>query len=460
MALVPRLLRTRWTLLAGVAAATSLVAPGGAAATNDPHWSRQWAPVKIGAPAAWEATTGAGIKIGIIDSGVDLGHQDLQGGKIAANASCVGSGGNAASCVAGGGQDVAGHGTHVAGIAAANKDNGVGIAGIAPSAQLVVARVFSGDTAELADVEAAIEWTVDQGARVVNLSLGENALLGGLLGGGGSLGPALNAAWARGAIPVVAAGNAQLLTGSAGYGDVNAVIVGATGPDDEIASYSVSTGSAKWAIVAPGGNGADARQIFSTYWQAGSANQYGYLQGTSMATPHVSGTLALLLARGLSPQRAVEVLLASANKAVQCGATCAGRLETAAAVGATGFVPAAPTTSTTGPPPPTAAPTTAAPTTAAPRTRVTTATTVPAATTTVAAPATVPPDTTTTLAPAPPPPETTVAPDSEPDTGLETLAVGRRDDDDVGGPGTAAGLLLAGVAAAAVVVRRRAPRGA
>ncbi|MGQ0520864.1 MAG: S8 family serine peptidase [Actinomycetota bacterium] len=468
MALVPRLPRTRWTLLAAVAAAASLLAPGAAAATNDTHWSRQWAPVKIGAPAAWEATTGAGVKIGIIDSGVDLGHQDLQGGKITANASCVGSGGNPASCVAGGGQDVAGHGTHVAGIAAANKDNGVGIAGIAPDAQLVVARVFSGDTAELADVEAAIKWTVDQGARVVNLSLGENALLGGLFGGGGSLGPALDAAWARGAIPVVAAGNAQLLTGSAGYGDVNAVIVGATGPDDEIASYSVSTGSAKWAIVAPGGNGADARQVFSTYWRAGSANQYGYLQGTSMATPHVSGTLALLLARGLSPQRAVEVLLASANKAVQCGATCAGRLDTAAAVAATGFVPAA-TTSTTGPPPPTAAPTTAAPTTAAPRTRVTTAPTVPAATSTVPAPATVPPDATTTTPPTPPPPpaETTVAPGPDPgpgpDTGIGTLAAGRRDDeedDDVGGAGAAAGLLLAGVAAAAVVVRRRrAPRG-
>ena len=433
------------------ALALPLAGSGPASATNDQYWDRQWAPVKIGLPSAWEISTGAGIRIGLIDSGVDLAHQDLQG-KVVANASCISTSGNPAGCVSGGGQDVNGHGTHVAGIAAAIKDNGVGVAGTAPSAQLVVARVFQGDTADLADVEAAIRWTVDQGAKVVNLSLGENVLLGGLLGGGGSLGPALNDAWARGAVPVVAVGNAQLLGGSAGYGNINALVVGGTGPEDQIASYSVPLGNAKWAIVAPGGDGAESRQIFSTYWRAGSANQYGYLQGTSMATPAVSGTIALLLARGLTPQRAVEVVLATANRSVSCGATCAGRLDAGAALAATGAAPATTTTTTATTSPP-APPTTAAPSTAAPR-RPTAATTAPATTVPATAPPP-PPAETTTVAP-PPSTEVTAPPPEEPDESLQAAAARKaEDDEDVVVPGVAAGVLLAGVAAGGLVARRR-----
>jgi len=435
-----------------LSALVPVLTAGTAAATDDPLWSKQWAPVKIGAPTAWNATTGAGVKIGIVDSGVDLNHQDLQG-RIVANASCIGTSGNAAKCVAGGGQDIAGHGTHVAGIAAAGKDNGVGIAGIAPSAQIVVARVFQNDSADLADVEAGIRWVVDQGAKVVNLSLGENVLLGGLLGGGqSSLGPALNDAYARGAIPVVAAGNAQFLSGSASYANVNAVVVGATGPDDEIASYSVSTGSAKWALVAPGGNGAEPRQIVSTYWRPGAANQFGYLQGTSMAAPHVTGALALLLARGVGQQRAVELVLSTANRSVVCGNSCVGRLDLAAAMAATGPVP------TTSAPPTTAAPTAAAPVTTRPRVTTTGPPTTTAPTTTApttVAPATLAPAPETTAAPAPPVTDTTVS--SEPLQVASATTDG--DEDDVVVPGIAAGLLLLLAAGASVAVRRRAGRG-
>ena len=424
-----------------VALVFPVVTSGTASATNDPFWSKQWAPVKIGAPTVWGATTGSGVKIGIVDSGVDLNHQDLQGGKIVANASCIGTNGNPGACVSGGGQDIAGHGTHVAGIAAANKDNGVGIAGIAPGAQLVVARVFQSDNADLADVQAGIRWVVDQGAKVVNLSLGESTPLLGLLGGGASLAPALDEAWSRGAIPVVAAGNAQLLSGASNYGNVNAIVVGATGPEDEIAGYSVSTGSAKWAIVAPGGDGAADREIVSTYWQAGTSNQYGYLQGTSMAAPEVSGAVALLLALGVGQQRAVDLLLANADKAVVCGLTCVGRLDVAAAVTATGvaLTASAPSPSTT----------------AAPVTSTTPPTTRPRVTTT-RPPTTTAPTTTTTVAPpettvAPPPPST-VPPDGE---SLRAAAVGKDDGSDLGPPGGLAAVLLLAVAAGTVVVRRR-----
>lgn len=437
-------------LLAAAAVSFGAAAPAGA--SNDPYWDRQWGPAKIGAPSVWDSSTGAGVKIGIVDSGVDLTHQDLQGGKIAANAACIGTSGNPANCQVGGGQDIVGHGTHVAGIAAANKDNGVGIAGVAPGAQLVVARVFQNDVADLGDVEAGIRWVVSQGARIVNLSLGENILLGGLLGGGSSaLGPVLNEMWSKGVIPVVASGNAQLLTGAASYANVSAVVVGATGPDDEIASYSVGTGAAKWALVAPGGNGAEAKEIFSTYWASGSSNQYGYLQGTSMATPHVSGALALLLARGATPQRAVELILATAKKSVACGTGCSGRLDVAAAMSALG--PLTTTTVATTAPPTTAAPTTAPPTTRAPRTT----TTKPPQPVTTAAPATTvaPPEEATTV-PATLPPVTEPPP-------TDALAVASSsteadDDDNVAAPGAlAAGMLLA-VVFSTVAVRPKAAR--
>lgn len=325
-------------LLAGVAVA------GPAQATNDPHWDKQWGPAKIGAPLAWATTTGAGVIIGIVDTGVDLGHEDLAG-KVAASTACIGTGGDAGRCSSDPSsvQDTIGHGTHVAGVAAASKDNGRGIAGIAPDARLAVARVFEGDSAETDDVNAGIRWVVDRGARVVNLSLGVGGgLLGGLLGGGGdSLAPGIEYAWSKGAVPVLAAGNTNFFgLGSANYGDANAVVVGATGRSDEPASYSSPTGNAKWAVLAPGGNsaqGGEASQIYSSFVKAGTPNHYGYLEGTSMAAPHVSGALALLLSRpGMNNQRAVDLLLAGANKGVRCGSgSCAGRLDIGSAIAAT-----------------------------------------------------------------------------------------------------------------------------
>src|SRR5581483_1952550 len=172
----------------------------------------------------------------------------------------------------------------------------------------------------------------------------------------------VNYAWSHGAIAVVAAGNENFFgLGSSNYGDVNAVIVGATGPHDEVAPYSSPLGNAKWALVAPGGDGADAGGhpvctgaaqascIVSTYWSAANAtSEYAYDQGTSMATPMVSGTLALLLATGLTPVQAVNRLLASADKSVSCGQDCAGRLDAAGALGApastTGHASSPPTT--------------------------------------------------------------------------------------------------------------------
>jgi subtilisin family serine protease len=327
-----------WLVVVVAAALLALVALP-AQASDDALFPEQWALQKIGAPAAWASTTGAGVRIGIVDTGVDLTHEDLAG-KVVADTDCVGSHGDPATC-AGSGQDDQGHGTHVAGIAAAIKDNHVGIAGVAPAAQLVVAKVLgatgSGSTD---DINAGIRWVVDHGARVVNLSLGDPDFVLTSLHGT-PLSEGIEYAWSHGAIPVVAAGNTNPdglgLLGSSDYGALDAVVVGATGPSDQIAPYSSPLGNAKWAIVAPGGlgGGTPATDILSTIWKKGARNQYAALAGTSMAAPHVTGALALLLAEGYGPQGAVDRLLATADHHVGCGltsGTCAGRLDVARAV--------------------------------------------------------------------------------------------------------------------------------
>ncbi len=107
---------------------------------TDPYFGEQWALRAIHAPEAWARSTGAAVRIGIIDTGVDLGHEDLAG-KVVASTNCIGSDGVEAACQ-GSAADDEGHGTDVSGIAAADTDNGKGIAGVAPAADLVVVKAL------------------------------------------------------------------------------------------------------------------------------------------------------------------------------------------------------------------------------------------------------------------------------------------------------------------------------
>jgi subtilisin family serine protease len=344
-------------LVAGVLAlAATGVLPEARGAVNDPDLPKQWGLTLIGAEEAWTKTTGAGVRIGIVDTGIDLAHEELAS-KIVAHTSCVDSGGLASGCH-GSGQDDHGHGTHVAGIAAAKMGNGKGIAGVAPGASLVVAKAFDAEgSGSLGDIDAAIHWVVDNGARVVNLSLVDPNFLGTSLFGSG-LDSAVNYAWSHGAIPVLASGNTQFLgMGSSNYGNLNAVVVGSVGHNDRAASYSSPPGNAKWSIMAPGGSkdGDPAHDVYSTFWEAGKANQYTTMAGTSMAVPHVSGALALLLAKGLTPTDAVKYMLDTADDSVSCGdgnSQCSGRLDVAEATATFSSTPTtttAPTTTTTAP---------------------------------------------------------------------------------------------------------------
>jgi serine protease len=413
----------------GVASLAVATPAAGGTAVDDPVFEQglQWGLEQIGAPEAWPVSTGDGVTIAVVDSGVDPDHEDLQA-QLAGQVSCVGAAGDVRRC-AGSARDDNGHGTHVSGIALAATGNGRGMAGVAPDAQLLAVRVLADDcdatgactaTGSAGDVAAGIRWAADQGADVINLSLGGGAAQSAL---GCAFCDAVEYAWSKGAIAVIAAGNDAVLP--AGFSDEHAVVVSATTRDQRRASYSSSSGSilrsARWPIAAPGGEGetdpADCatggapKGILSTYWIEGQRDAYACLAGTSMAAPHVSGALALLLAQGHTPQQAVDRLLATATDLGPPGRDDVfgfGLVDLPRAVG-----PAAPATTDTAPPSTAGAPPTTAgaggpgPTTTGP------------APTTTAPPATLPgSDQAAPFAPLPP-----SGPDDGPPTWLVGLAV-------------------------------------
>lgn len=322
----------RFLLPASVAALVLVGLSGArvpAAASNDPGFANQWALAQIHAPEAWTRSTGAGVRIGIVDTGVDLAHEDL-GGRVVAHTSCIGSQGNPA-CGMGSGQDDNGHGTFVAGIAAASVGNGLGIAGVAPEAELVVAKVLDARAAgDVADITAGIRWVVDNGAQVVNVSISDGP--GATASAAASLYSALEYAWSRGAVPVVAAGNSD-------YGSTDALVVTSTAASGSPAPSSGGLGSAKWGLAAPGGDPpacATSRTaencIFSTTWAPGMHDRYILAAGSSAAAPHVAGVAAQLRGLGLDAPSTVQRLLETTTPQA-CGAGCRGVLNAAGAVG-------------------------------------------------------------------------------------------------------------------------------
>ncbi len=317
-------------VLSGALSVSALVGLGTTSAASaldapPPAVAAQWNLVQVGAPQAWKTTTGVGAKIGIVDSGIDASNPAFTG-KIDALADCVGG-----TCREGNAPDGNGHGTAVAGIAAARADTGAETAGVAPDAHLVVARALNADgVGTTEDINNAIAWVVEHGAQVVNLSLGDNRIVTSRVGS--DLASSIEAAWARGVIPVLASGNYDVVFGdnsSASYGNLDAVVVGASDNAGKTAWYSTPIGNAKWGLNAPGGG---SEQPGEGVLSPTLGRQYEWLAGTSMATPHVSAALAMLLTQGLTPREAVQRVLATANRAVACGEGCQGRLQLDAAV--------------------------------------------------------------------------------------------------------------------------------
>ncbi len=241
---------------------------------NDPYFEHQWGLEKINALAGWKETKGLEeIIIAVLDTGIDHTHPDLDD-KVVKGCDFTSGIPDGVSGLPG---DDHGHGTHVAGIVAAETGNGIGIAGVAPACRLMAVKVLPGSGhGNLADVANGIIWAVKNGASVINMSLG-----------GGTYSRFLQDAveYALGNnVPVVAAaGNSHKFYENAYPAAFPGVIaVGAVKSDKTKADFSTKTGNL--FLAAPG------QGIYSTVRGAG----YDSWKGTSMATPFVSGAVALL----------------------------------------------------------------------------------------------------------------------------------------------------------------------
>lgn len=238
------------------------------AAPNDPQFDKQWGLKKIKAPKAWNVSKGNNMSIAVLDTGIDTDHPDLKD-KIERQSNFVGTGKA---------EDGDGHGTHVAGIAAAKTDNGKGVAGTCHSCRLIVGKVLDDNGEGTAGgVADGIIWAAKQDAEAINLSLGSR-------GDADAVRKAVNYAWNKGSVVVAAAGNEDSNVKEYPAAYPKAVAVAATNAKDKRASFSNYGG---WiSVSAPGVS------ILSTL-----PGGYGYMSGTSMATPHVSGLAGLLAAK-------------------------------------------------------------------------------------------------------------------------------------------------------------------
>ena len=189
------------------------------------------------------------------------------------------------------------------------------------------------------NVVAAIRWAADHGAQVVNLSLGQD--VSGVPVPDNQILDAVQYAWTKGVICVIAAGNNAFPISS--YATVNAIVVTATTRGDTAASYDNGLSGAKWGMAAPGGaadknDTTGANDVLSSYWDKdhpASTDLYAFEAGTSMAAPHVAGAAAILRSLGLSPQATVDRLLSTAKDLGPKGRDATfgyGRLDIAAAV--------------------------------------------------------------------------------------------------------------------------------
>lgn len=246
----------------------------------------------IRAPQVWDAGfKGTGVRVAIVDTGIDPDHPDFAG-RILTTQDFTGEGA----------RDNHGHGSHVAGIVA-----GAGTAsegtyrGVAPEASILAAKVLRGDgSGMMSDVMAGIEWAVDQGAQVINLSLGSS----GSCDGTDALSATCDAAVEHGVVMCVAAGNdgpGASTVGSPGCAR-RVITIGASvsgsGPGDSIADFSsrgpTSDGRIKPDLAFPGVDIVSCRAQ-GTSMGTPVGERYTRASGTSMATPHATGVVALLL---------------------------------------------------------------------------------------------------------------------------------------------------------------------
>jgi len=273
---------------------------GATVVPDDPRLGEQWGIDALHLPDAWDTATGDGIVIAIVDTGIDIDHPDLRK-RIVDGYDFVDNDDTP--------RDDNGHGTHVAGIAAAAGNNGRGITGAAPDALIMPVRVLDTDgTGNERTIARGITWAAEHGADVINLSLGEVGFASRVIKGG-PLNRAIRQAAGLGSLVVAASGN----EGAAGRQfriAVPVVLVGAI--DDTGAAAEFSNFGDQRAVVAPGVDILSTAPTYpTTVWPDGT-DGYEMLEGTSMAAPFVSGVAALLLSQGRSPADAAAALFDTA----------------------------------------------------------------------------------------------------------------------------------------------------
>jgi subtilisin family serine protease len=238
--------------------------------------------------------------VAVIDTGVAGTHPDLAG-RLCSGVAFLGGDGVAQE--GGGATDPHGHGTHVAGSIAAVRNNGIGIAGVAPSARVLPIRVLDAQgSGSSSDVARGITWAVDHGAEVINLSLGGPHSQ--------AVQTAVDYAESLGVVVVAAAGNAGV-GGPPNYPAALEQVVAVASHEPNGAVSTFSTRGAYVDVAAPGSG------ILST----ARDGSWVYMSGTSMATPHVAGVVALLLddEPGLTPLQVRERLNTTATDAGTTG---------------------------------------------------------------------------------------------------------------------------------------------
>ncbi|MEB3338449.1 MAG: S8 family peptidase [Leptolyngbyaceae bacterium] len=291
-------------------------------APNDPDYSKQWNFRSINIEPAWDDTKGKGITVAVIDTGISL-VPDLKDTAFVPGYDFVNDQVDA--------KDDNGHGTHVAGTIAQSTNNGYGVAGIAYEANLMPLKVLSASGGgTITDIAEAIRFAADQGADVINMSLG---------GGGASqvLEDAINYAYNKGVVLVGAAGNEGSNSASYPARYPHVISVSALDAAGEKAFYS--NFGAGVDIAAPGGSLQDETStggiLQNTIDPETGKPIFAAYQGTSMAAPHVAGVAALVKAAGIKDPESVFKVLQQAARPVKDDALNyfgAGHLDAGAAV--------------------------------------------------------------------------------------------------------------------------------
>jgi subtilisin family serine protease len=252
---------------------------GGVAAidVDDPKTAGQYSLDRMRVRDAWELSTGGDGIVAVLDTGVMATHPDLAG-RVLPGRDFVNDDSNAA--------DDNGHGTWVAGIIGANANDGYGIAGISWSDKILPVKIMSREgTGSTADLVAGIAWAADQGATVINMSIGGFPY-------SQAVQDAVTAAWTGGAVLIGAAGNNRREETFYPASFANVVSVSATQVDDEFSHWS-SYGP-KVDVSAPGASVQTTNCTVCTYDGHNTWGEHTYISGTSFATPNVAGVVALL----------------------------------------------------------------------------------------------------------------------------------------------------------------------